>query len=297
MATAIPSFYFDYCAKRNDVHNGLIGKPTRHRDQISCARLRGWHSPHTLISGKPNIAKLRNLNYGWIVVLAIALMLFGGAGARFSFGVFLKPVTEEFDWSRGSLAGAIAIAGLATGGLRPVAGMLADHHDPKIVAAVGVLIGGLALAAMSLVQELWQVYIIFIIMGIGFTLASPGAVAKIIGAWFTKRRALAMSVAGTGSAAGETALVPTAAIAVAYIGWREGYLILAAILLVLILPPVFLFLKSRPDPGQHADGADGGTTDDDEDLSKASADPNAGMSFDQACRTGIFWRLTIGFFI
>jgi len=224
-------------------------------------------------------------------------MLFGGAGSRFSFGVFLKPVTEEFDWSRGSLSGALAIAGLATGALRPVAGMLADRYDPKMVAASGVLIGGLALGAMSLVQELWQVYITFIIMGIGFTLASPGAVAKIIGAWFTRRRGLAMSLAGTGSAAGETALVPTAAIAVAYIGWREGYLILAGILLALILPLVLLLLKSRPKPGQHADGYVEGDESDTEVFSKGSANPNIGMSFGQACRTGIFWRLTIGFFI
>lgn len=243
------------------------------------------------------ISKIRNIHYGWIVVLGTALMLFGGAGSRFSFGVFLKPVTEEFDWSRGSLAGALAIAGLATGGLRPVAGMLADKYDPKYVAAIGVLIGGLALAAMSQVQELWQVYLTFIIMGIGFTLASPGAVAKIIGAWFTKRRGLAMSLAGTGSAAGETALVPIAAVAVAYIGWREGYMILGAILLLLILPLVFLLLKSRPAPGQHADGYVEGEANDVTYFSKGSADPNAGMSFGQACRTGLFWRLTIGFFI
>ncbi|MDE0591998.1 MAG: MFS transporter [Dehalococcoidia bacterium] len=225
-------------------------------------------------------------------------MLFGGAGSRFSFGVFLKPVTEEFDWSRGSLAGALAIAGLATGGLRPVAGMLADKYDPKMVAITGVLIGGIALGAMSLVQELWHVYLTFIIMGIGFTLASPGAVAKIIGAWFTKRRALAMSLAGTGSAAGETALVPIAALAVAYIGWREGYLILGGILLVIILPLIFLLLKSRPGAGEHADLRDkNAVSTDASDFSKRSADPNAGMSFGQACRTGIFWRLTIGFFI
>ena len=175
-------------------------------------------------------------------------MLFGGAGSRFSFGIFLKPVTEEFDWTRGSLAGAIAIAGLATGGLRPVAGMLADRYDPKTVAATGVAIGGLALAGMSAVQELWHAYVVFIVMGIGFTVASPGAVAKIVGAWFTRRRALAMSIAGSASAVGETALVPVAAIAVAFIGWREGYLILAGILLVLILPLMVLLIKSRPGP-------------------------------------------------
>ena len=223
-------------------------------------------------------------------------MLFGGAGSRFSFGIFLKPVTEEFDWTRGSLAGAIAIAGLATGGLRPVAGMLADRYDPKIVAAIGVAIGGLALAGMSAVQELWHAYILFIVMGIGFTLASPGAVAKIVGAWFTRRRALAMSIAGSGSAVGETALVPVAAIAVAFIGWREGYLILAGILLVLILPLVILLIKSKPGPGEHADEAgrnNGSTGEFNDDM----ANPNIGMSFAQACRTGLFWRLTIGFFI
>ena len=134
-------------------------------------------------------------------------MLFGGAGSRFSFGVFLRPVTEEFEWSRASMAGALATAGLATGALRPVAGMLADRYDPKQVVAIGVLIGGLSMAGMSFIQELWHLYALFIFMGIGFTLASAAATAKIVGAWFTRRRALAMSIAGTGSAAGETALI------------------------------------------------------------------------------------------
>jgi sugar phosphate permease len=228
-------------------------------------------------------------------------MLFGGAGSRFSFGVFLRPVTGEFDWSRGALAGALAIAGLATGGLRPVAGMLADRYDPKLIAVSGVLIGGLALAGMSFVQELWHVYVLFVVMGIGGTLASPGAVAKIVGAWFTRRRALAMSVAGTGSAVGESSMVPIAALAVAFIGWREGYLILAGILLFLILPLVFLLLRSKPRPGQHADDPDIDLRDEMETdtttVAKGSANPNIGLSLGQACKTGLFWRLALGFFI
>lgn len=221
-------------------------------------------------------------------------MLFGGAGSRFSFGVFLKPVTEEFDWSRASLAGALAIAGLATAALRPLAGWLADKYDPKIVAVTGVLMGGLALAGMSSVRELWHVYVLFLITGTGFTLASPAAVTKIVAAWFTRRRALAMSVAGTGSAMGETAMVPIAALSVVFIGWREGYLILGGILLLLILPLVLLLLKSRPGKGQHADEPNGSDT---MKNYSESTDPDKGMSFGQACRTGLFWRLSVGFFI
>jgi len=195
------------------------------------------------------------------------------------------------------MAGALAVAGLATGALRPVAGMLADRYDPKRVVAIGVLIGGLALAGMSTVQQLWHLYALFVIMGIGFTLASPAATAKIVGAWFTRRRALAMSIAGTGSAAGETALVPVAALAVVFIGWREGYLILAGVLVFFTLPLMLLFLKSRPDPGQHADDPDGFAEPGKSENYESSSDPNVGMSFGQACRTGLFWRLTLGFFI
>ena len=195
------------------------------------------------------------------------------------------------------MAGALAVAGLSTGALRPVAGLLADRYDPKRVVSAGVLIGGLALAGMSLVQELWHLYVLFTIMGIGFTLASPAATAKIIGSWFTRRRALALSIAGTGSAAGETALVPIAALAVVYIGWEQGYLILAGILVFFTLPLMLLFLKSRPGPGQHADEPEGNGRPDKGESYEASTDPDVGMSFGQACRTGMFWRLTLGFFI
>ena len=75
-------------------------------------------------------------------------------------------------------------------------------------------------------------------------------------------------------------------------------MILGAILIVLILPLVFFLIKSRPRRGQHADGyVEGEVATDEAGFSKGSADPNLGMSLGQACRTGLFWRLTIGFFI
>ncbi len=266
---------------------------------LRCHRRRhkSFFSNANTATTEASIRSFRNRHYGWIVVLGTALMLFGGAGSRFSFGVFLKPVTEEFEWSRASMAGALATAGLATGALRPVAGMLADRYDPKQVVAIGVLIGGLSMAGMSFIQELWHLYALFIFMGIGFTLASAAATAKIVGAWFTRRRALAMSIAGTGSAAGETALVPIAALAVVFIGWQQGYLILAGILVFFTLPLMLLFLKSRPGPGQHADEPDGIAERELTGSYEGSTDPNTGMSFGQACRTGLFWRLTLGFFI
>ena len=38
----------------------------------------------------------RNTYFGWFVVAGCVLVSFGVAGGQFSFGVFLKPMTEEF---------------------------------------------------------------------------------------------------------------------------------------------------------------------------------------------------------
>ena len=46
----------------------------------------------------------RNIFYGWFVVFGSAFVVFGISGAQFSFGVFLKPMTDDFGWSRATLS-------------------------------------------------------------------------------------------------------------------------------------------------------------------------------------------------
>jgi MFS family permease len=229
---------------------------------------------------------------GWIVVIGVAVILFGTAGSRFSFGVFLKPLTDDFGWSRGSLSGALAIAGLSTGLLRPLAGWTADRFDPVRVALTGVALGGIALVGLSRVQTLWQLYVLFIVMGIGFTLASPATLTKLVSARFTRRRSLALSLAGSGSAVGETALVPLSAVILVLSGWRSAYMVLAAILILGIIPIAFMLLRARP-------GVEEGEAPVEENKSKTSAcawAPDDGMSLREAVKTPIFWALTAGFF-
>ena len=42
--------------------------------------------------------------FGWFVVAASLLVSFGVIGGQFSFGVFMKPMTEDFGWSRATLS-------------------------------------------------------------------------------------------------------------------------------------------------------------------------------------------------
>ena len=47
--------------------------------------------------------------YGWFVLAGCVFVTFGISGGNHSFGVFLKPMTEEFGWSRASLSLAFGI--------------------------------------------------------------------------------------------------------------------------------------------------------------------------------------------
>ena len=246
-------------------------------------------------------ARVPHLSIGWIIVIGVALVMFGTAGSRFSFGVFLTPLTDDFGWSRGGLSGALAIAGLATALMRPLAGAAADRFDPVRLALFGVLLGGLALLGLSRINELWQLYVLFLVMGIGFTLASPATLTKLVSARFTRRRGLALSLAGSGSAVGETALVPLAAVVLTLSGWRPAYVALAIILLLVIIPASYALLRlaSRPISRDESDEmATAPAVDSKQKNSRTACAwmPDDGMSLRQAIRTPMFWALTVGFF-
>jgi OFA family oxalate/formate antiporter-like MFS transporter len=40
--------------------------------------------------------------YGWYIVAASFGILFFNSGARYAFGVMMKPIIAEFGWSRGA---------------------------------------------------------------------------------------------------------------------------------------------------------------------------------------------------
>jgi MFS family permease len=230
--------------------------------------------------------------YGWIMLFAIALMSFAASGSRFSFGVFVIPMSEELHWGRDQLALAASLNLILAGLLRPMAGFMADRLGSKIVVLTGVALGGSALILTSYSRELWQFYLAYgILLAIGYACASPVTVTTLVGHWFIKRRSLAMSIGSTGTALGELITIPLAMLAVISVGWDSAFRIIAAFMLLIVLPVGFLLLYDRPAdkglqpygfvPGQSPGGRVGGPS----------------MTLGESIRTGDFWRLGLGFFV
>ncbi len=226
-------------------------------------------------------------------------MSFGVAGGQFSFGVFLKPMTEEFGWSRASLSLAFAVTFMLSGLLRPLAGYLADRYSPKTAVLSGVVVMGTILLLIPFISNLAQLYALFAVMSIGITLGTGPILTKVVSAWFYTRRGLTLGLVSGAGSFGAMILVPAASIFLVLFDWREAYLFLALLLLILVLPAGFLLIKNRPQdlglqPLTASEGESGGGrrfgTGDEKLLGRDA-------TFREALRTPLFARLTLGYFV
>src|SRR5512136_97775 len=94
--------------------------------------------------------------YGYIIVLACLVLQIVMFAPRASFGVFIKPLTTDFEWSRALVAGAFSVSSLITGLFSIVMGGLNDKLGPRAVLTICAILVGAGLMCMSLVNTPWQ---------------------------------------------------------------------------------------------------------------------------------------------
>ena len=88
-------------------------------------------------------------------------------GAATTFGVFLKPLADEFGWSRGAVSAAFGIAAVMVAVCSPALGYLLDRISPRRVIVPCLTIFGCAFASLSLLTpRLWHLYAVFVILGV-----------------------------------------------------------------------------------------------------------------------------------
>jgi len=94
--------------------------------------------------------------YGWVIVwVTVVSAIASGVNVNPTIGVFVKPLTEEFGWSRSVIAGAVAIGTIFGGILALVVGPIIDRFGARWVLLVGFLLMGGLLILLSGIWSLW----------------------------------------------------------------------------------------------------------------------------------------------
>ena len=205
-------------------------------------------------SAQPAVAEQNP--YAWVMVavaFGLQTLAFGGVG---SVGVFLKPLTAEFGWSRGEASAGYTALALSAALFGIIWGWLADRKGARNIALFGVLMMGISFFALSLTGALWYYYLMYFAFGALGNSAVGTPIYATVGYWFSRNQGLAIGVMAAGGAFGQ-AVVPFAArLLISAWDWQTAYATIGIGFLVLGIP---LALLVRDPPTRTVAVGAGGT--------------------------------------
>jgi len=222
---------------------------------------------------------------GWVIVMtAVAgITVSFGSLVIFTFGVFLKPLSDRFGWSRAEISLAFTLTALMVAVFSPFIGRLVDRVGARKVLLPCVAVYGVAFCCLASVKTLGGLYAIYVLLGVVGNGTTQLCYARVISAWFDRRRGLALATMMAGVGAGAIGIPPLATWLIETRGLHQAYLLLGASIFVLGMIPAALWLRETP--------PNSGRTNPEVSTLKI------GVGGAQAVRMPVFWFLLAGFFL
>ncbi len=226
---------------------------------------------------------MNEFSKGWKVLTAAFLgVMCGASPIPFNIlGTLFEPLQAEFGWNRGQISAGITIFGITAALLAPVYGSMADKFGVRKVALWSLVGFSATFAAMSLtsssIYSFWALWFVVGLVGIGST---PVTWSRAISMWFVKNRGLALGIMLVGTSVAALFVPRLAVWSIASFGWREMFLIVALLPLLVALPVGLAFFREpRADELPPVLSTGDGKV--------------AGMTFAEARQTRQFWILWV----
>ena len=235
--------------------------------------------------------------YGWYILIAAFSVNFIGHGMQHSFGIFLKPLSEDFGWSRSLTSGAFMIFMICRGISIFLMGHLSERYGPRPIVVAGGLFIGAGMLLGSIMTDIWEFYVFYgVLVGIGMGVV-PVPLTTAISRWFTARRGLIQGIFSSGAGFANLILSPIAGYLIHGFGINRAFMVMGLCALILITLSAMVMRRDPDDFGLRPYGAE-------VESDAGSHSPHGAESTEttkdwrtsQALRSGSFWVLaTVGF--
>ncbi|MFT5578006.1 MAG: sugar phosphate permease, partial [Paraglaciecola psychrophila] len=240
------------------------------------------------------------LFYGWKVVFTLLLINTMVSGLSFyNHAIIINALSRLPQFTVQSVSLAVSLFFLSGGitGLW-VAKLLRDY-DPRWCICAGAVVAALALSALGLVQDLWQLYILYCLFGMGFCASGLVPATTLVTRWFHRRRALALSVSSTGLSLGGVLITPLCAVLVESKGLLFAGPMMGLLYLFGVVPAALLWLRPSPESmGLAPDGDSPGaasavTATAVTALSGAGEEPDS--EYSAVIKGRLFWAISVAY--
>ena len=226
----------------------------------------------------------------WRAGGALALTAMAGISlttlASGSLGVMMEPLEREFGWSRTEIYFGSSLLSYVPVVLGTIMGLAIDRLGPRriAIAATAAVCTGFALIS-QIGDSLWQWWGLWALIGVAIA-TMPAVWLTAVTGRFNVSRGLAVAVALSGTGLSNFIVPPLTHLLVENYGWRGGYIGLAAIWALVVLPLAVLFFRGAGEL-RGAKAAD---------ASAAPPEVPPGLTARQGFRAPSFYKLMFGAF-
>lgn len=184
----------------------------------------------------------------WTMLMPCTLGIMLCSVPNYSLGVMIRPLEEEYGWSRAEISsGPFIIALIALIGA-PLIGMVMDRYGARRIALPGVLLFCATLALCSMAtSSIWTWWLLWVVVGIAAMTVIPSMWTFAINSFFDKNRGKALAIALSGTGIGAFSMPPLTNWLIDVYGWRGAYVALGLILALICFPLTLFFFRSAAD--------------------------------------------------
>lgn len=229
----------------------------------------------------------------WKLVLAASIAFSFTSVMTASTGLFIKPWTDEFGWSRTLLSSGMSITAITTFLFSPFFGVLIDRIGTRRMAIPGLVLLAATMVSLSLLNgsvvmwfAIWTVYAVAALCTKS-TVWTAGVASA-----FDAGRGLALGLTLSGSALAQAITPPLANWLIDEFGWRMAFVWLGAgwggLAIILCVFLLFDGYDASRKARKHKPEAT---------KSKALLSDAPGLSIPEAWRSVALWRIAISTFI
>lgn len=191
--------------------------------------------------------------YGWNIVAGSFLILAMPFAVIFlSHSIFLRPVTEALGFSATQFSLVFTIVAVSTAAVSPFMGKIIRKYDIKYVMALCGAIVSISFGVLGIAKQLWQFYLLSVVIGVFATGITQIPISYIITNWFpSEKKGVATGIAFAGGNLGAFCTILVISNLMPKIGYEKCYFILGSVMFVVTIAVSLFVIKGKPaDIGQ-----------------------------------------------
>ena len=171
--------------------------------------------------------------YGWTNIAVLFFFNVALMPMLMAFSFFLPYWVKEFDWSRGMASGAQTVSIILSGLAAPMVAIFIMKHGSRRAIVFGNILSVSGLVLLAFQEHIWQLYLgIGVLLGLGVSIGGMLAMQTVVNNWFILKRPVALSISMASMGFSGVIGNPATMMLIERVGWRNTYLILAAVALV-----------------------------------------------------------------